>query len=602
MKKRTFKWSLFPTIGFLLFGSLSVTACDSSSFKSAKVRLDKSEIQMAVGETEKLTASVSKGYDSELVWTSSNESVAYVDNGYVFGVGEGYAKIRAFYGGGYAACNVTVSASGEGPVDAPKINLNYTSQTVKVGNSFTLTVTSVNPADTTVEFRSGDTNLVTITPIDAKSVTVNGDAVGSTTVSVIGSNGITRICQVTVYDGEEPSEDYNTGDLGTLGYTGNLKIGSPKNQRTFMEGLLADFNRITGSSMTWTIMDFEEDNGTSGYQDASGMPAVFPYASDQTMTLSQFGALANVPNSDVEWIQNNMGVDVKKAASLKKVVGYPFAADNGLVMFYSKSTFAGHEDALETLPGLLNYASSLGPDYEVDYNLSSGFCIAPALMSYNNGEAMYVVEPDDQSYTATSTFNCENGIKAAKDLRNAITHKAIRNAASAPKLTDYVVATITDCSKVQNFEKALGADYAVAPLPYIDAEGTTRLGSFLGYKFYGINLQLGKDDQTKACKVARFLCSEYAQHKRFEQYKVRPTLLNSVMKEDFVSAVSKVQHIQALELQSANNGVIPMKAVSSSLWSEAMVAYTSLKAIPAGAEDSAYAAVLATMDSSLNKH
>ena len=52
MKKRTFKWSLFPTIGFLLFGTLSVTACDSELFKSAKVRLDKREIQMAVGETE----------------------------------------------------------------------------------------------------------------------------------------------------------------------------------------------------------------------------------------------------------------------------------------------------------------------------------------------------------------------------------------------------------------------------------------------------------------------------------------------------------------------------------------------------------------------
>ena len=95
-----------------------------------------------------------------------------------------------------------------------------------------------------------------------------------------------------------------------------------------MEGLLADFNTFTGSNMTWTIMDFEEDNGTSGYKDASGMPAVFPYASDQTMTLSQFGALANVPNSDVDWIIDNMGDNVRKAASLNKVVGYPFAADN----------------------------------------------------------------------------------------------------------------------------------------------------------------------------------------------------------------------------------------------------------------------------------
>lgn len=601
MKKRIFKWSLFPAIGFLLFGSLSFTSCGTSAFKSATVRLDKSEIQMSIGDTQKLTVSVTKGYNSELVWVSSNESVAYVDNGYVFGVGEGVAKISAFYGGGYASCNVTVRESGVGPVDAPKINLSANSQTINVDSSFVLSVTSVNPADTTVTFRSGDTNIVTLEEVDAKSVTVTGQSVGSTTVSVEGSNGITRICQVTVTDGSSPTSEYDTGNLGTLSFTGNLKIGSPKNQRTFMEGLLQDFNTITGSSMTFTIMDFEEDNGTSGYQDASGMPAVFPYASDQTMTLSQFGALANVPNADVEWIVDNMGDNVKKAASLSKVVGYPFAADNGLVMFYSKSTFAGHEEALETLPALLDYAKSLGIDYEVDYNLSSGFYISPALMSYNNGEPLYSVEVDGQSYTATSNFNCANGVKAAKDLRDAITHKAIRNAASAPKLSDFVVATITDCSKVENFKKSLGSEYAVAPLPYIDSAKTARLGSYLGYKFYGINLQLSKDDMNKAFKVARFLCSEYAQHKRFMQYSVRPTLLNAKMHDEFISAINAEPHIKALNEQSQNNGVIPMKAVSSSLWSESMVTYTSLKAVPAGAADSVYEGILNTLDKALRQ-
>lgn len=601
MKKRIFKWSLFPAIGFLLFGSLSFTSCGNSTFKSATVRLDKSEIQMSVGDTQKLTVMVSKGYNSELIWVSSNESVAYVDNGYVFGVGEGMARITAFYGGGYAGCNVTVRESGVGPVDAPKINLSSNSETIKVDDSFTLSVTSVNPADTTVTFKSGDTNIVTLTELDPKSVTVTGQSVGSTTVSVEGSNGITRICQVTVTDGSSPASEYNTGDLGTLNYSGSLKIGSPKNQRTFMEGLLKDFNTITGSNMSFTIMDFEEDNGTSGYQDASGMPAVFPYASDQTMTLSQFGALANVPNADVEWIINNMGDNVKKAASLSKVVGYPFAADNGLVMFYSKSTFAGHEEALETLPALLDYAKSLGPDYEVDYNLSSGFYISPALMSYNNGEPLYSVEVDGQSYTATSNFNCPNGVKAAKDLRDFITHKAIRNAASAPKLSDFVVATITDCSKVENFKKSLGSEYGVAPLPYIDSAKTARLGSYLGYKFYGVNLQLSKDDMNKAFKVARFLCSEYAQHKRFMQYSVRPTLLNAKMHDDFISAINAEPHIKALNEQSQNNGVIPMKAVSSSLWSESMVTYTSLKAVPAGSADSVYEGILNTLDKALRQ-
>ena len=78
MKKRIFKWSLFPSIGFLLFSSFGVAACSSSGFKSATVRLNMSEINMEVGGREKLMATVSKGYDSELVWFSSNESVASV--------------------------------------------------------------------------------------------------------------------------------------------------------------------------------------------------------------------------------------------------------------------------------------------------------------------------------------------------------------------------------------------------------------------------------------------------------------------------------------------------------------------------------------------
>ena len=600
MKRRIFKWSLFPTIGFLLLGSLSVTACDSSGFKAATVRLDKNEMEIQVGDRAKLSVSVSKGYNDQLYWMSSNESVAYVEDGYVFGVGEGYARIGAFYGGGRDFCTVIVTDGGVGPVDVPKVNLNTNAQTIKVDSSFDLIVTSVNPADTTVTFQAADTNILSLVQKGDKAVQVTGLAIGNSTVTVTGSNGVSKVCQVTVTDESGPTADYNTGDLGILGYSGNLKIGSPKNQRTFMEGLLADFNTFTGSNMTFTIMDFEEDNGTSGYQDASGMPAVFPYASDQTMTLSQFGALANVPNSDVKWITDNMGEDVRKAASLKKVVGYPFAADNGLVMFYSKSAFTGKEGLLESLPELLDYAQS--QTYEIDYNLNGGFYIAPALMSYTGGVSLYDVEPDDQSFIATSNFNCPEGLAAAKELRNIINHKAIRNANSAPKLSDFVLATITDCSKVENFKKALGNEYAVAPLPYIDSAKTARLGSFLGYKFYGINLQLSKDDMTKACSVARFLCSEYAQHKRFVQYNVRPTLLQSVMKTDFISDISKEPHIQALIEQTNNHSVIPMKAVSSSLWSESMVAYTSLKAIPAGSDDAAYEAVLKTLDKSLTNN
>ena len=329
------------------------------------------------------------------------------------------------------------------------------------------------------------------------------------------------------------------------------------------------------------------------------MPAVFPYASDQTMTLFQFDALNNVSSTDVKWIKENMGTDAADAATYNNVVGYPFAADNGLVMFYSKANVKEADlPALETMNGILALAKQ--KDMEVNYPLNNGFYIAPALMSYNGGEPLYEVTPGDgKSFTATSNFNSENGIKAAKDLRNFITHSQIRNATDAPR--GDVLVTITDSSKVESFKKTLGDNYAVAPLPYIDDAKTTRLGSFLGYKFYGVNLQLNKASKTIASNVAKFLCSEYCQHKRYMEYNVRPTLKLDKIHADFREAVEAEPHIAALIEQSANHGVIPMKAVSSSLWSQTMVTYTDLKKVAAGAADSVYGAILKTLDSGLKQ-
>ncbi len=599
MKRKTFNWSLLPSIGFLLFGTIGLVACNSqTNFQAAKVRLSKSEIHINVGEREKLTASVSKGYDSELRWFTSNESVAYADDGYVFGTGEGEATITAAYGGGYATCQVFVTDGGEGPVDAPKLTLNFSSQTIKVGGNFNLTVISVNPADTTVTFTSGNTNIATIESAGDKSVTVTGVAEGTTSINVVGSNNITKVCQVTVSNESGPTTDYDIAVPTNLNYSGSLSIGSPKNQRTFMEGLLADFNRYTGSSIKFTIIDFEEDNGTSGYNSADAMPAVFPYASDQTMTLSQFKALGNVPNSDADWIIEQMGEEAYDAATLTQPVGYPFAADNGLVMFYNKSTVSDPAD-ISSLPKIFALANQ--KEMDVNYSLSNGFYIAPALMSYSGGEPLYVVEPDGDSYTATSNFNSAAGLQAAKVLRNIINEPNIRNATDAPR--GDVLVTITDSSKVENFKRNLGENYAVAPLPYItDEPNSPRIGSFLGYKFYGVNLQLSKNNKTMACNVAKFLCSEYSQFKRFSKYNVRPTLDLTKVHAEFRTAVLAEPHIAALIEQSANNGVIPMKAVSSSLWSQTMVTYTELKKVAAGAADSVYTAILKTLDRGLNKN
>lgn len=602
MKKKLFSYSLVVTAGLLAFGVTTLSSCSSSatSFRSAVVRLNKNQLEMTVGDAEQLIASVSKGYNAELRWFTSNENVAYVNDGYVFAVGEGVAVVTAAYGGGFDDCTVVVSGTGGGSDPDVALNLSNTSKKLVKGNSFELSVTKLLPEGTTVTFSSENEAVATVEASEKKA-TITAVEVGTTVIKVEGSNGRTATCNITVTEesgggsGGGESEDLDIAVDKNLGYSGTLNIGSPLIQRTFNESLLADFNRLTNSNITFEITQFEEDNGTAGYGKANSMPAVFPYASDQTLTLFQFGALSSVSKTDYTWIKNEMGDAAYKAARLTSVVGYPFAADNGVVMFYNKSVVSDPSE-ISTLDKLFALADE--KDMEVNYTIGNAFYAAGALMTYAGGESLYSLSPTNTSYTSSSNFAGDAGLKAAKLIKKITLEGSLRPATGAPK--GDVLATITDVSKVQNFKSQLGDNYAVAPLPTVgkymsDTEDNTRLGSYLGYKFFGVNNTLSESDKKMASAVAKFLCSEYAQSKRLESFYTRPTLTK------LAAEASKVPHIAALEEQSKNGGTIPLTAISSELWSQAGSAVTSIVALSPSASDAEFKSILELLDSQLTK-
>ena len=585
MKRKVFNFSLLAGIGLLAFGVVGLSGCSSSAssqFSAASVSLNKSSLQMAVGEREKLNVTVSKGYGSEVRWFTSNENVVYVSDGYVFAVGEGVATVTAAIGGGYADCVVTVSGEGGAdPTTGNVLSINPTSKTIKLNETFTITY-SGKAEDGSQVTASFDTSNATVATVDATGL-VTGVGVGSATISVVGSNGLSKNCSVTVKDPSQGGgSDYDIAVDTNLGYSGELTVGSPLIQREFMTSLLREFNELTGSSVKFTVTTFEEDNGTSGYGDAKSMPAVFPYASDQTLTLYQFNALSTVGRTDAGWIKEKMGDGAYNAAKLSSLVGYPFSSDNGVVMFYNKSVC--QENEIDTLDKLFALADS--KDMEVNMPIGNGFYAAGALMTYANGSSLYSLTPTTTSYTVTSNFNSDAGLKGAKVVRRIANEASLRNATSAP--VNDVLATIVDASKVQDFKKSLGANYGVAPLPYV--EDGVRLGSFLGYKFYGVNNTLNSTDKTTAAAVAKFLCSEYVQVKRFDEYNVRPTLSSLA---DYAKGEA---HIDALTQQEAAHATIPLTAISSELWSASATAEGAIKVLGASAADSEYRSILDTLD------
>ena len=569
------------------FTAIPLSGCDASNTQFASVKLEFSELEMSVGDSQKIKVSVTKGFEGTVRWFSSNENVVLMKDGYAFAVGVGTAKITAAYAGGYADMVITVVEGEGGGATVDRLSISPKSKTIAPGKTFKITY-SIYPTDATVTFASGNTAVATV---DAAGV-VTAVANGSTNITVTGSNGKVGVCAVTVSEegGGGGAEGRDIAVDTNLNYSGvAIRVGAPKNQVAWMNSILGEFNSLTHSSISFTVSEFEEGEGVSNLPTAESAPDIFPYASDQTLSFYQLGALSNVSRSDGNWIKENMGQDAYDAAKLQSLVGIPFTSDNGCVMFYDKSVVSDPAQ-IDTLDELFSLADSLGKEVNIPYG--NGFYCAPIMQTYAGGQSLYTLTPTDRSYNATSSFASDAGLQGAKLLKRLINEDSIRNVATVPGKND-VLATIVDVSKVASFKNEMGDKYATAPLPFV-SEGGPRLGSYLGYKFYGVNNTLSAANKTIAFNVAKFLASEYVQAKRFDAYMAKPTIL------DLQDYAMNESHIQSLTAQAQNNGTILLTACGLELWSETAAATQSIKSLTS-TQDSDYMEILRVLDNALER-
>ncbi len=142
-------------------GDKQATCAVTVTVPVTSVTLNKATLALIKGQSETLTATVKPddATDKKVTWSSSNASVATVDqNGKVTAVAGGTATITAKAGDKQATCTVTVT------VPVTSVTLNKASIALVQGNSETL-VATVNPSDATdktVIWESSDTKVATV--------------------------------------------------------------------------------------------------------------------------------------------------------------------------------------------------------------------------------------------------------------------------------------------------------------------------------------------------------------------------------------------------------------------------------------------------------
>lgn len=173
------------------------------------VDLSSESLQMTVGETSSLTASVMpEGSSTILTWKTSDPEVVTVENGEVTAVGKGECVITVSTQNHMTAtCNVTVVI----PVVLPEsIAISPTSINLKTGESADLSAT-VYPTDAECEltWTSSDKSVATVS-----NGTVEAVAEGSCIISASTQNGLSATCTVLVEE-EEPAVDPTSDWSGT---------------------------------------------------------------------------------------------------------------------------------------------------------------------------------------------------------------------------------------------------------------------------------------------------------------------------------------------------------------------------------------------------
>ena len=201
MKKRV----LLLTVATLL---IAVLLC-SCSGEAGKLVIDNNNVTMTVGDTYVVNV-VSSEAKEALTWSSSDDSVASVDDGTITANGEGSATITVMsFKGLKEVCNVKVVG-----IEITKVSLDTTATVVDKGKCVQLNA-SVYPTEAnsdSLEWSSSDDSVASV---DSEGY-VSGLKAGTAVIKCTAPNGKTASCTVTVKGKDSSSSNNSKNSGGTI--------------------------------------------------------------------------------------------------------------------------------------------------------------------------------------------------------------------------------------------------------------------------------------------------------------------------------------------------------------------------------------------------
>ena len=312
---------LFLSLAFLLFSFSACKKVGTELVDVVSISIDKTSIQLKVGETMTLSATVnpSNASDKTVTWYSSDASVATVEDGKVTAIKIGTATIKAKAGDKTATCSITIV-----PTEVFSITLDKSSASLKVGETVTL-IATVGPEDATDKTVTWTTSDATVATVSNGVVTAK--KLGTATITAKAGEK-TATCSITVIPTPVTSV--------TLSNTSaSLKVGE-----TVTLSATVNPSDATDKTVTWTTSDATVATVSNGVVTAKklGTATITAKAGDKTATCSI--TVIPTPVTSVTLSKTSASLKVGETVTLTATVNPSDATDKTVTWTTSDATVA----------------------------------------------------------------------------------------------------------------------------------------------------------------------------------------------------------------------------------------------------------------------
>lgn len=313
----------------------------------------------------------------------------------------------------------------------------------------------------------------------------------------------------------------NGGESAGSGENVNLTVWGPQEDQELLKQMCDAFaaaNPDKTYTFTYGVVS-EADAQKEVIKDISAAADVFAFASDQTTTLVNAGALYRVTKNKDEIVAENSESSISAASIDGELYGYPYVSDT-YFMYYDKSKLS--EDDVKSIEGIMSKDIE-GVTTNFAFNTDDGW--------YQSGfffGAGCKLFGEDGTDPTQCDFNNERGYMVGEYLIDLVANPKYGanfddSLVKAGFAEGTLAAAVSGTWNAGEIQASLGDNYAATKLPEFTLSNgeTVQMGSMANFKIMGVNSET--KNPLDAMALAEWLTNKDNQKTRFEVRSYAPT-------------------------------------------------------------------------------